>query len=134
MIWTSPIATVAAAALIVFLPAAVRTLGWLFGLRMILRASRPEERAALLDAFAPVSATLHTSNQMISNPDTRLSPGQFLGTETDPHTPDNTHQKPWQRGAVEVEPQSAAARAADKHPTQISQIDTQTNPSIRVAR
>lgn len=61
--WTNPATAIAAAALMPLIPVAVRTLGWLLGLRMVLRASRPEERPALLAAFTPITTALHASGR-----------------------------------------------------------------------
>lgn len=64
--WTNPATTIAAVALMALTPVAIRTLGWLLGLRMVLRASRPEERPALLNAFATVAIALQESGRVSS--------------------------------------------------------------------
>lgn len=61
--WTNPATAISVAALIPLIPVAVRTLGWLLGLRMVLRASRPEERPALLAAFVPITTAIQTSGR-----------------------------------------------------------------------
>jgi hypothetical protein len=67
MVSTS-LTAVAAVALVTVLPVAVRTLGWLLGLRLVLKASKPGDRAALLVAFAPISVALHRADRVEAEP------------------------------------------------------------------
>ena len=69
MAFTNPMVAVTAAGLMALIPVTVRTLGWLLGLRMVLKASRPDERPALLTAFAPVSAALQSFGQKTNRPE-----------------------------------------------------------------
>ncbi len=62
--WTNPATAIGAATLMTLTPVAVRTLGWLLGLRMVLRASRPEERPALLTAFAAAAFALRDGRRI----------------------------------------------------------------------
>jgi hypothetical protein len=100
MALTSSMAVTAAAVLMALLPVVVRTLGWLLGLRMVLRASRPDERPALLAAFAPVSATLQNLGRTANEPDARRSRSGMLEGGTGTACPHETQQGSMPRSLV----------------------------------